>query len=329
VKCSSRALWLGPLLIDPPSPRALQVGLSHSLAGALCSAIYLFPYKQAAGLGAPHVLAYGLLVVAALANTAFGLWQRRTQPLARVDRRTFWVTSAWLSLLTISGNFCGAQAVTRLDPAITSVLLRTEIVFVGGLAALLLRERLTFWLAAGASVALCGLLVMRWPLAFDSAGAGAVWALGGAASFGLMQVLTRRVIASISPVAVNTCRLWLAVGLMSLVPGMASAALGKGLEFWAYVAGAALFGPFLGRLFIMYSLRALKAAHSALLLLLAPVLAFGIGFVAFGSVPGPRDLVGGAIILLGVALPSLAALRAQRSLPQPTTPVTADEQRRA
>lgn len=317
------------LSMDPPSPRALQVGLSHSLAGALCSALYLFPYKQAAAFGAPDVLAYGLLIVAAVANTSFGLWQRRTQPLGRVDRRTFWVTSAWLSLLTITGNFCGAQAVTRLDPAVTSVLLRTEIVFVGGLAALLLRERLTLWLVSGGGVALGGLLVMRWPLALDGAGAGALWALGGAASFGLMQVLTRRVIASISPVAVNTCRLWLAVGLMSLVPGMAGAALSKGPEFWGYVAGAALFGPFLGRLFIMYSLRALKAAHSALLLLLAPVLAFGIGFVGFGSVPSPRDLVGGAIILVGVALPSLAALRAQRSSPQRTTEVTPDEQRRA
>jgi drug/metabolite transporter (DMT)-like permease len=319
---------LEPLLTDPPSPRALQVGLSHSLAGALCSAIYLFPYKEAAGLGPPDVLAYGLLIVAALANTGFGLWQRRTQPLARADRRTFWVTSAWLSLLTISGNFCGAQAVTRLDPAVTSVLLRTEIVFVGALAALLLRERLSVWLVSGASVALGGLVLMRWPLAFDSAGAGALWALGGAASFGLMQVLTRRVIASISPVAVNTCRLWIAVGLMSLVPGMAVGALDQRLEFWGYVTGAAVFGPFLGRLFIMYSLRALKAAHSALLLLLAPVLAFAIGFIAFGSVPSPRDLLGGAIILLGVALPTLGALRAQRSLPQPTRAVTPEEQPR-
>lgn len=310
----------GPLLTDSPTPRALQVGLSHSFAGALCSALYLFPYKEAASLGAPDVLAYGLLIVAALANTGVGAWQRRTQPAARLDRRTFWVTSGWLSLLTISGNFCGAQAVTRLDPAVTSVLLRTEIVFVGGLSALLLRERLSAWLVSGAAVALGGLLVMRWPLALDGAGTGALWALGGAASFGLMQVLTRRVIGRISPVAVNTCRLWLAVALLSLLPGMAGGALGQGLEFWSYVACAALFGPFLGRLFIMYSLRALSAAHSALLLLLAPVLAFLIGFVAYGSVPGPRDLLGGAIILVGVALPSLAALRQQRSARRAATP---------
>lgn len=214
--------------------------------------------------------------------------------------------------MTISGNFCGAQAVTYLDPALVSLLLRTEVVFVGGLATLLLGERLTPALIAGAAVALAGLAVMRWPLALDRSGAGALWALGGALSFGMMQVLTRRVIGRISPVRVNGCRLWLAVGLLSCVPGLARAALGHGLPFWSCVALAGLFGPFLGRLFIMFSLRSLRAAHSALLLLLAPLFAFTIGFVGFGNVPRLGELVGGAIMLGGIALPSLVGLAKER-----------------
>lgn len=291
--------------------RARRVGLAHSVLGALCSAIYLFPYKRAGSLSSPDVLAYALLIVAAVSNGGLYLWQRRARPGAALDRRTFWVASALLSLLTISGNFCGAQAVTRLAPAVTSVLLRTEIVFVGVFAALVVGERLTLPLVAGALVALAGLLVMRWPLAFDGAGAGALWALGAAASFGMMQVLTRRVIGRISPIAVNACRLWLAVVMLTLVPGMATGALAEGREFWKFVALAGLFGPFLGRLFIMYSLRELRAAHSALLLLLAPVLAFAIGFLFQGSVPSGVELGGGLIILAGVALPSLAGLRSE------------------
>jgi drug/metabolite transporter (DMT)-like permease len=62
----------------------------------------------------------------------------------------------------------------------------------------------------------------------------------------------------------------------------------------------------------MYSLRELRAAHSALMLLLAPVLAFAIGFVSQGSVPTGLELGGGLIILAGVALPSLAGLRSER-----------------
>jgi drug/metabolite transporter (DMT)-like permease len=285
------------------------VGLAYSFAGALCSAIYLFPYKRAGLLGPPDVLAYALLIVAAVASTGLALWQRPTEKRPPLDRRMFWRTSALLSLLTISGNFCGAQAVTRLEPAITSVLLRTEIVFVGAFAAILLRESVTLELGLGALLALVGLLVMRWPVRLDGAGAGALWALGGAASFGMMQVLTRRVIDRISPVTVNACRLWIAVILLSLIPGMTATAFGEAGAFWGFVTLAGLFGPFLGRLFIMYSLRALRAAHSALLLLLAPLLAFAIGFIGFGSVPSGRELLGAGILLVGIALPSIKGLR--------------------
>jgi drug/metabolite transporter (DMT)-like permease len=298
-----------------PSRRELGIGLAHSFAGALCSAIYLFPYKRAGAVTSPHVLAYALLVIAAVSSTGLDLWQRRAPSRVRSDRRTFWTTSFLLSLLTISGNVCGAQAVTRLDPAVTSLLLRTEIVFVGVFAAVLLHERLTRQLAMGAGLALLGLVVMRWPLSFDGAGIGAMWALGAAASFGMMQVLTRRVIERISPVTVNSGRLWMAIAWLSVVPELSSNAFSQGWEFWAFVAVAGLFGPFLGRLFIMYSLRTLRAAHSALLLLLAPLLAFAIGFVVFGSVPTPLELAGGAVMLVGIALPSLAALRADSRRP--------------
>ncbi len=304
---SSRALP------EPTRPQELRVGLTFSLLAALCSAIYLFPYKPPAAPAAAGTLAYALLGVAAVASTGLSLWQRRNGSVSRTDRATFWKISALLSLLAISGNFCGAQAVGRLEPAVASVLLRTEIVFVGALGAPILGERLTRPLLLGAALALGGLVVMRWPLALDSAGTGALWALGGAASFGLMQVLTRRVIARISPVTVNTARLWIAVGVWSLVPGVAVDAFAQGREFWLFVAFAALFGPFLGRLFIMASLRSLRAAHSALLLLLAPLFAFAIGFLGFGSVPSARELLGGAIMLGGIALPSLVRTDAPRA----------------
>ena len=123
-----------------------------------------------------------------------------------------------------------------------------------------------------------------------------------------MQVITRRVIERISPLAVNALRLWLAVALLGLVPGTLRGALAAGPRFWGFVSAAALFGPVLGRLCIMYSLRTLRAAHSALLLLLAPVLAFVIGYIGWGTLPTGLEVGGGALMLVGIALPSLAAL---------------------
>lgn len=297
-------------MLSAESRRAeLGRGLAFSLAGAACSALYLFPYKRAAAFAPADVLAFALLAVAAALTTAFAIGEAKgPASTPRRGRRVLWATSALLAVVTISGNWCGAQAVARLEPAVASVLLRTEVVFVGGLAALLLGERLTPALGLGALTALLGLAVMRWPLRLDAAGAGAAWALGAAASFGLMQVITRRVISRISPLAVNALRLWLAVALLALVPGTLRGALAAGPYFWGCVAVAALFGPFLGRLCIMYSLRSLKAAHSSLLLLMAPVLAFLIGYIGWGTTPTVLEVSGGALMLVGIALPSGAAL---------------------
>lgn len=287
----------------------LRRGLAFSFAGALCSALYLFPYKRAAAFAPAHALAFALLLVAALLTSAVAAAEAsRSSRAPHHPRRVLWLTSALLAAVTISGNWCGAQAVAQLEPAVASVLLRTEVVFVGGLAALLLGERLTPALGLGALTALLGLVVMRWPLHLDTPGEGAAWALGAAASFALMQVVTRRVIERISPLAVNAVRLWLAVALLGLVPGALRGALTAGPHFWGFVSAAALFGPFLGRLCIMYSLRTLRAAHSALLLLLAPVLAFVIGYVGWGTLPTRSEVGGGALMLVGIALPSLAAL---------------------
>ncbi len=281
-------------------------GVAFSFAGALCSAAYLFPYKQASRFAPPHVLAFGLLLIAAVLNTALvALSPPRGSAAVQRERRTLWIVSVALAVVTISGNFCGAQAVSRLEPAITSVLLRTEVVFVGALGVLLLAERFTAALAGGALLALAGLTVMRWPLQLGSSQSGPLWALGAAASFGFMQVLTRRFIERISPVAVNALRLWMAVGAMALWPGLLASVSAASSELWKHLALAGLFGPFLGRLFIMFSLRTLRAAHSALLLLLAPVLAFAMGYLMTGVSPTGLELAGGMLMLVGIALPSL------------------------
>ncbi len=279
-------------------------GVAFSVCGALCSAIYLFPYKRAAVLAPADSVAFALLLVAAALSSVLWLWERRGTPLlaARHERGVALRTALWLSLATISGNFCGAQAAARLDPAVNSLLLRTEVVFVGVLGALLLGEAVTPALAAGVARALNGLGVMNSPLTLRSFG-GAAWCLGASASFGAMQVLTRRVITRISPASVNMLRLWLAVGLLACVPHTLERTLALSGSFWGFVAAAALLGPFAGRLLIMYSLRGLRAAESALLLLLAPLFAFTLSYLIFDHAPSTQQALGSALLLIGIALP--------------------------
>jgi drug/metabolite transporter (DMT)-like permease len=289
------------------APAVRTRALGFSLAGALSSALYLFPYKRASAFAPPRALAWGLLLMAALGSGALSLVPRAiasravpaTDPL---QSRRFWGTALLFALLTISGNFCGAQAVGKLEPAINSVLLRTEVAFVGALGALFLGETLTFGWVLGAAGALLGLVILNWPLTVRSA-SGAVWALGAAASFGSMQIVVRAVAGRVDLQRLNSARLWLATGALALVPNTVNRAWVAGREFWLLVGLAALFGPFLGRLCIMRSLVGLRAAESALLLLLAPVFAFAFGYLLDGSLPSATQGAGAALMLCGIGLP--------------------------
>jgi O-acetylserine/cysteine efflux transporter len=214
------------------------------------------------------------------------------------------LVSAVIAVLTAAGNYAVAAALTSAAPGLVSVVQQTQVVFVAAVSAALLGERITLRFGVGVAVALAGFVVMSLPAGGAAGGAaGALWALLSAVCFGTMHVITRVVIHRIDPVLVNALRLWFAVALM--LPGRLTGALGLDLATWALVAGAAFLGPFLGRLCLMYAVRHISASRSALLILAGPVFAFLFAFLVMDIAPTPRELLGGALILAGIALPLL------------------------
>jgi drug/metabolite transporter (DMT)-like permease len=135
-----------------------------------------------------------------------------------------------------------------------------------------------------------------------------------------MHVTTRKVIRRIDPVFVNALRLWLAVGLMVMLPGRLAGALALDLHTWALVAAAAFLGPFLSRLCLMYAVRHISASRSSLVTLAAPVFAFVLGFLVLGIAPTVRELLGGALITAGIALPLLERVAATTLSPRDDLP---------
>jgi drug/metabolite transporter (DMT)-like permease len=288
----------------------IRRGTLLATGAATWAAAFLIFYKQASVLADASVVALALLAVAAVLNTAAAVVETRGK--LRVDRVSA-VTAVALAVFSVTGNLCGSKALATLDPGIMAVLLRTQVVFVALAGLVFLRERVTAALAVGALIALAGLVLMRMPLGAAADLAGIAWALGAAASFAAMAVVTRKVIHRIQPVAVNAVRLWLAVGLLAALPGTAAGAAHAGGELWLMAAGAAFCGPFASRLFIMYALRHVTAAYQALVNLSSPVLAFVLAFLVLGTVPSGHELAGGAVMLVGIAVPVIAGLRAARA----------------
>jgi drug/metabolite transporter (DMT)-like permease len=257
-----------------------------------------------------------MLACAAVLNTIAAVGQLRGR--LRIDRLALAVASA-LAACTVVGNIAALRALATLEPAIASVATHTQVLFVVALAWPLLGERPSrrFWV--GAALAGGGFVVMQPTPAAGATvtGEGLLWALLAASMWAAMQVITRAYATRIQPVAINAIRLWLAVAAMACMPGAVGDLSAAPPDLWLLAGAAALAGPFASRVCLMYSVRYISASHSTLIGLVGPVFALGFGVAILGTAPAPVELLGGAIIAAGVAIPLSERLPAQAAQPRP------------
>jgi drug/metabolite transporter (DMT)-like permease len=289
------------------------IGLGWSMAAAALVTGYLVPYKIAAAEVGPDGLVFPMLLCAALINSLFdGAKQlsARGRALWRWDRTTA-IVVLLLAVSSAFGNEATCRALVYVDPGLVSVGLRTQVIFVALAAMLVLGERVTlrFWI--GVVVVLGGFLLLAWVRGLERGISmiGVAWAVAAAAGFGTMQIVVRRNVGHINHLQVNTLRLWLAVPIVLLVPGRVAVLPELDPRLWFLAAIAALHGPVLSRLCLMQALRHLPAAYATLALFVSPVFAYLVTGVVLGTWPGPFELAGGALILIGVALPILEVAR--------------------
>lgn len=293
----------------PPEPhdetarRARRAGASYALFGSASAAVNLLALRSA-GVYGQEAFVVALLSIAAVANL---VWTA-AKPGGRLRLGGFEHGVALLiALFSVIGNVCMARAAAALGAGLTGILAQTEIFFVAVFARVFLRERVGLRFGLGAAIAAAGLVLLNVPSAGGgSLGLAALFPLGAAASFAVMLVLTRGVAERISLEGVNTFRLVYSAPATLLLPG-AIAVFDMPASGWAWAAVAGLSGPFVARLFIMHAVRRMPAGPTKLLMLTSPVFAFALDFAIFATVPTPLELVSGALVLAGVALPVAAS----------------------
>lgn len=299
-------------VIVPAEPPANRSGLGNALSciAAFWAALFLIPYQALAQAMPGQLLAVVLMMTlwAAVLNSAASLVQRRGRLGSwRLDRITM-ISVLVLTLCTIAGNLGMAASLSLVSPAVTSVVLTLQLVVVALAERLILRTRLSPALLLGSALAVAGLVIMQAPWANvagerNAVTVGILWALLPVAAFATMLVFTRHVIRRIDPLLVNALRLWLACGVLLLIPGVAATAMAQSWQLWLLAAAAAACGPSISRLLMMYSLRWIPASQSKLISLISPIFALLLGMLIMGMWPGKLELIGGACILLGIALP--------------------------
>ncbi len=192
------------------------------------------------------------------------------------------------------------------------------------LAAWLLGERVGWRTALAVAVAFGGVLV----LGLDPQVARQPMALGLALLAALALASGSILMRGLEGVGAFSLQAWAAlVGLPPMVllswplegaPGPLLAAAPA--LAWAGAAYSALAASVLGHGLYFWLVRRHGVSTITPYLLLAPVLAVLLGVLIWGDRPGPRLLLGGALVLAGVLAIALRALASRRSAPPPTAP---------
>jgi drug/metabolite transporter (DMT)-like permease len=219
--------------------------------------------------------------------------------------------------LAVLGALGGAIFLVAMNLAVAGVG-ATIASFVAGLYAVLaaviapfvLREPLRARALGGFVVALVGTALLA-DLDLNAGGlAGIAWGLVGALSFALFLVLSRKwgredrldgltiALATMTVAAISLGLLVLATRPASLVPAeLAPEALAA--LAWLVVAAAG------GQAFAAASVRLIPASRSAAFLLLNPIVATVLSFVLLVERPSIVQLIGGGLVLLGIAAATL------------------------
>jgi len=265
------------------------------------------PWKLTNEAGDPSHSVLILLVVAATGNTLLsgGQWLRRESGLGLKLGRIDLAVASLLATFTLLGNHLAALAIRDMSPSMMTLLLRADLFFTAIVAWVLLRERPDgrFWV--GALVAMGGLAVLQGVVGGGVSNVSLIatgTAIASAACFSGLAVTTRAFVHRIDVVGVNSIRLWIAVGLWFVfnpVPDFAAIPRDQ----IVFAALAAIVGPFLGRLTLMLSSRYIEARLSSLAMLSAPVLTLVPAYVFLSDWPLDHQLIGGAIMLAGIAIP--------------------------
>ena len=252
-------------------------------------------------------LAFPILLLAWLIGTRFAKPRTNSAPMSR-----FW--------LVLPGVIFGFDLLTwhlsfPLTTAANATLLANlEVVLVGLVGWLVLKEHLRWHFAVGAALALGGvvLLILSGPPPMEGRNplAGDLLALLTAfwyASYLLSVKRVRRNWSALTVIVVGTAGGMVVLFFSTIISG--ESFLPDQSEAWIYLLLLAIVPHCIGQGLIIFSLASLPASLAAVTLLLQPVGAACWGWLILGEALNSMQILAGIIVLLGIGLARLGSGR--------------------
>jgi O-acetylserine/cysteine efflux transporter len=195
------------------------------------------------------------------------------------------------------------------DISSVAIALQSYIPMSAGLALLFLGERIRWLTGVGIATAFVGVIV----LGFDPTVLDAPEALAFTLAAALALAIGTTLMRDLQGVGTFTVQAWSALlGIGPLVLGSAltedgqlAAIASAGARDWGGVVYSALFASILGHGLLYVLVQRHPVSRVTPYMLLTPLFAVTLGVLVWGDRPGPRLLVGGGMVLLGVLLVTL------------------------
>jgi len=194
------------------------------------------------------------------------------------------------------------MAVSFIEPGVAALLSEMSILFGVALGVFWLRDRLTRQQAIGAVVAIAGVIVITFQPG-DFLRLGALMVIASSFLYAYHAAIVKRYGGGMDFLEFFVWRLVATTGILIL-----SAAVQSQLTFppnavaWTLVIVAGTVDVVISRALYYLALRRLSISLHSLIFTLSPVVAILWSLALFGSQPAPRDLVGGVVVLAGVAI---------------------------
>lgn len=226
--------------------------------------------------------------------------------LLRVSRRDL----ARLAVLGIGGmalsQYTYYVALTRIPVATTLLITYTAPLFVLAAAVLLVGEPLARRDVAAATATLVGAaLVVRAyePTALRLDAAGIAASLVCALGFAFYSLWGKRIGPGLSPWTMVAYSLATAAAFwLPLAPPWTVLGRAHGSAVWAGIAVVVVFGTLVPFSLYLSGLARISAAHASLTGTLEPIVAAAVAYVVLGERLEPLQLLGGGLVLAGIAL---------------------------